>query len=593
MTMLKRRRFLQLSALTAAATVAAACAKDEPTPVPAKEVVEAKPTDTPEVVEVKPTDTPVPAPAEKAKIIIGVGTTDVQTWNALKVEYEKINGAVEVDPQIRPSGEGYEEWVRAQFAAGEPELSLFASAHLQDLGREGKLLNFYPYLQSENPYMGKKWLDGFVPGFRGSLVDPVTKTKYRIDLESVQTCFFCNKEIFAEAGIDYETIPAQPSLETFLGWCEEIKAAGYVPLAEEGTARQIWTGGGHPWIIRSWTDQYTRQFINTARAQKGDWCWRDDVDADWVYDPTDPSNDDSTKVSMNIVRLLKAMRDGEIRYDGPEQKDMWERVLRVYGPNEGNLPEGWLGSEDVYPLFLTQKAAMQLDNFGRMITAFSKDIGNLAEGAYGVKEGEEKPTPVPGADQAVVFTLGSFNFPSMDESPYTEANARANELPVNAFRVPKKGRKQNDIEMDFLMWMISPPGGRVWVENKLDPANGQGGVAGPLIIEGVELPGEWKERFSPEVQKGAVSVGNYDKVNSLGDFLARGGFKYDAAVRDWAALVQEFYSGAMSVDELCARNQKLTMETHWDGILDHLGITPEDLDHPEKQPPGYLGGTQM
>jgi ABC-type glycerol-3-phosphate transport system substrate-binding protein len=583
---LKRRDFLRLSALTAVGSFAVACQKPAaPTPVPT--VIQA------EVVEVKPTDTPAAAPAGKGRVVIGIGTTDVQTWEALKAAYEKLHPEITIDLQLRPGEEGYEEWVRAQFATGEPDVSLFASSHLQDLDREGKLLNFYPYLQGDNPYTGKKWMDSFLPAFRESLVDPVTKTKYRIDLESVQTCIFCNKRIFSEAGIDYDTIDAHPSMDTFLGWCEKIKAAGYIPLAEEGTARQIWTGGGHPWVIRSWTDQYTRQYINTSRAQQGDWCWRDGVDDTWTYDPKDPTNDDTSFVSLNIVRLLRALRDGDIRFDGPEQTDMWTRVYQLFGPDKGYLPEGWLGSEDVYPLFLTQKTAMQLDNFGRLITQFNKDIRNLAEGAYGVKEGEAKPTLVPGAQEAVVFSLGSFNFPSMDESPYVEARNRANELPVNAFRIPKKSRKQNDIEMDFLMWLISPAGAPVYVANKLDPDNSQGGIAGPLIIEGVELPSEWQEQFDPQRQKGAQSIGNYDKVNCLGDFLARGGFKFDPAIRDWAALVQELYRGGMTVEDFCARNQKLTMETHWQGILDQLGITAEDLDHPEKQPPGYLGGSQM
>jgi hypothetical protein len=346
-------------------------------------------------------------------------------------------------------------------------------------------------------------------------------------------------------------------------------------------------------VLRSWTDQYTRQYINIARAQPGDWCWRDGVDDTWQYDPSDPTNDDTTKVSMNIVRLLAAMRDGEIRFDGPEFTDMWTNIYQLFGPDNGYVPDGWLGTEDAYPLFLTQKASMQLAGFGGFVTAFEKDIANLAEGAYGVQEGEPTPTPVPGAEQAVAFEYGSFNFPSMDGSPFTEGNARANELPTSAFRVPKKGRAQNDLEMDFVMWLHSPEGASVYVANVLDPDNMQGGISGPLIIKDVPLPAEWEAKFNPKAQFGGQSVGNYDKVNCLGDFLARGGFKYQPAIRDWAALVQELYRGEMSVDEFCAAKQKLTMETHWEGILEHLGITAEDLDHPEKQPPGYLGGTQM
>ena len=34
--------------------------------------------------------------------------------------------------------------------------------------------------------------------------------------------------------------------------------------------------------------------------------------------------------------------------------------------------------------------------------------------------------------------------------------------------------------------------------------------------------------------------------------------------------------------------QKL-LEDNWDGLLKYLNMTPEDLDHPEKRPPKWVG----
>ncbi|MEZ4619672.1 MAG: hypothetical protein R2867_29775 [Caldilineaceae bacterium] len=42
---------------------------------------------------------------------------------------------------------------------------------------------------------------------------------------------------------------------------------------------------------------------------------------------------------------------------------------------------GWIGTQDAYPLFLTQKAAIRLDG-AWLLANFEKNIRSLAEGSY-------------------------------------------------------------------------------------------------------------------------------------------------------------------------------------------------------------------
>ena len=46
-----------------------------------------------------------------------------------------------------------------------------------------------------------------------------------------------------------------------------------------------------------------------------------------------------------------------------------------------------------------------------------------------------------------------------------------------------------------MMYLTSPEGYGVYLENKLDPNNPQGGINGPPIVQNVELPAEYAERI--------------------------------------------------------------------------------------------------
>jgi ABC-type glycerol-3-phosphate transport system substrate-binding protein len=594
----KRNLMLVLSLLAMFSMVLAACAPKAteevpppPTAAPEEEPTEAlpptaEPEEEDEVVEIEPTDTPAPEAEElEGTIVISISSNDTRTYQALADAYMELHPKVEVLVELKAPGVGGEEdaylqWVRAQFAAGTPRVSILESVHLRDLIQEGVILNLGPYLAEVNPYSGNVWEDDFQEWGLNFVRDESTGEMWYLPYMSVQTFWVYNKRIFEEAGIT--EVPEQPTWDQFVEWCGMIKAAGYIPIAMEGTTQQIWGGGRMPWLLRSAMDQYHRDDINLVRCQEGDWCFREGIDDVWAYDPTDPHNDDGDQVSINVVRHLQALRDGEIRFDTPEMVDMLEQLARVFRTENGFVPEGWAGLADAYPLFLTQKAAMRQFH-GGFFTSFPKDIARLAEGAYyTAPEGEEEPTPSAEELAATEFEYGVFAFPTIN-TPLVQGNARANELTQGYLTIPKKDRAQNDLEVDFLMFWASPVGMSIYLENKLDPDNLQGGIAGPPIIKGVELPPD------VDVFGNTTFIGSYEKPGAPGDKVARGFYFYEPTKREWAIMMQQFFAGDITAEEFAGRYQQL-LEDNWDGLLEYLNMTEADVDNPDKQPPGWVAG---
>ena len=52
-------------------------------------------------------------------------------------------------------------------------------------------------------------------------------------------------------------------------------------------------------------------------------------------------------------------------------------------------------------------------------------------------------------------------------------------------------------------------------------------------------------------------------------------------------MVQEFFAGTRTAEEFAADYQKL-LEDSFDDLLVFLNLTEEDLESPEKRPPGYI-----
>ena len=538
----------------------------------ATDAEEAAPADD-EVVEIEEADEE--AMELSGEIVISIASNDVQTYQAIADAYMEMHPDVDVLVELKPPGvDAYLQWIRSQFTSEVPRVSLIESPHLREFAQEGRLVDWGPYLNKVNPYTGEKWEDSFEEWGLNLVRDPNTGQMFTMPYQSVQTFWIYNKDHFEQAGI--ADVPPRPTWDQFVEWNEKLRDAGIIPIAIEGTTEQIWGGGRMPWLMRSAMDQYHRDDLQIIQCQEGDWCFREGIDDVWTYDPTDVRNDDPDRVSVNIARHLAALRDGEINFNNECTVEMMTQVGRVFKTANGFVPEGWTGMTDAYPLFLTQRAAMRMVH-GGIYTSLPKDIRSLAQGEYG---GQAEVTEEDSA-AAVEFEYGRFAFPTI-EGPCVQGTARANELTSGYLALPLKDRAQNDLEVDFVMFWTSPQGMRIFLENKLDTENLQGGIAGPPLIKNVTLPGKWEDIFAQ-----SVFIGNYEKPGAPGDAVARGFFKYEETKREWSIMVQEFFEGKMTAEEFADRYQTL-LEDNFDGMLEFLNLTHEDLDNPEKRPPGWV-----
>jgi raffinose/stachyose/melibiose transport system substrate-binding protein len=573
-TRLDRRRFLGTSA---AAIPALLHLLDRAEPVAAQD-----PTATPEddLVPIA-TSAPDTGPVElSGTIVIAVQSNDARTYQALADAYSALHPNVEVRVEIKPA-EGYQEFLRAQFAAGIPEASIVNGNVVADLIEAQKFLDMSAYLDLTNPYTGQPWRESMDETAVQNMRRIATGEIFTLNLETVQVLWFYNQTAFERAGILAEaqalaqTPTNQPTWDQFMGWCDKLREAGYIPVAIEGDYRSFWELR-FGWMARMYLDQYTRDEAELVRARPGDWNFREGIDDVWVYDPTDPHNDDATRITFNGVRRMIALRDHVQSVNGPVFEALYTNFKQF---SDRAAPPDWLGTTDAYPLFLTQEAAIRLD-VAALLGNFERDIRSLAEGRYiasgGTAEGQPTPTPLPGR-ALETFLIGSFNNPTM-EGPEVDALARTIEVNIGFLSVPKKDQLQNDLEMDFLMWLTSPDGFGLYLENRLDPGNaGSAGISGPPIVKDVELPADLAARFAQ-----LKLIGNTEKPNA-GSYRARGVADYQPSVREWVDLTQQFFAGDIGLRDYLDKYQA-SVDRHFDGILAHLQLTHEDLADPSKKP---------
>ncbi|MGB3327480.1 MAG: ABC transporter substrate-binding protein [Thermomicrobiales bacterium] len=512
-------------------------------------------------------------------ITIALQSNDEQTYKALADAYVAKNPDVDVRLELKPT-DGYQEFLRAQFAGGTPEISIVNGNVVADLIQARKFVDMSAYLDRENPYTGTPWRDSMDEVSVQNMANAVTGEMYTLNLETVQVLWFYNKTAFEKAGIlaEAEELAAsetnQPTWTQFLDWCDKLTAAGYIPVAMEGDYTSFWESR-FGWMARMYLDQYTRHEAELVRAQPGDWNFREGVDDAWTYDASDPHNDDANRITFNTQRKMIALRDGGQSVSGPEFSALYENFKQF---SDRAAPPGWLGTADAYPLFLTSKAAIRLD-VAALLGNFERDLKNLAEGKYissAGGSGDTPATPLPG--QAVeAFEIGSFNNPSM-EGDLVNAPARTIEVNIGFLSVPKKDQAQNDLEMDFLMYLTSPEGFGVYLKNRLDPNNaGSSGIAGPPIVKDVSLPADLAGKFAQ-----LKLIGNTEK-DTAGGYRARGISDYQPSVREWVDLAQQYFAGDLDLQGFLDGYQA-SVDRLFPEILTHLQLTDEDLANPEKKP---------
>ena len=498
-------------------------------------------------------------------ININLSGNNQDVWQRHGPRLRSNSSQCEGGSRYQAANANYADYISSGFAAGTPSFDLVYANQNASLLNAGKFIDFAPYLNQPDPYIGgKPWKDAI--DLRAMLASNGSSTKINVlNLETVQVLWFYNKAIFQKAGI------ANPptTWNELLADCAKIKAAGYIPLALSGNYDSLWAGNGG-WLFRMYADQYTRSNVLDQRSQPGDYTYDKTIDPLWKYNPADPYNDDNTKVTLNPLRRLIAIQKSFSDTPAQAQMDRWRDDSLPIQAVDQNLhdllsqytPPGWYGitQNTAYALFLQQKAGILLDG-GWRLSSFEKDVQNVK--VNGGKKGLQ------------AFSLGTFNNPSMT-GQYVQAPARTIEVAIDFYGVPKKSFKQNKLNIDFLQWFTSPTAYGKFMQYSVNSPDGS--LTGPPIIKNVQLPPSLAARYA------AIKfVGNTEKQGTSG-VGARGFDDYQPSVRSWVNLMQQYLSNKITTMQFATAEQQ-NVQSNFENVIKFQKLADSDLLTPAKQPP--------
>ena len=137
-----------------------------------------------EVVEIEETEEE--AMEMSGEIVVSIASNDVQTYQAIADAYMALHPDVTVLVELKAPGvDAYLQWIRTQFTSEVPRVSIIESPHLREFAQEGRLIDWGPYLNKENPYTGEKWEESFEVWGLNLVRDPNTGQMFTMPYMSV------------------------------------------------------------------------------------------------------------------------------------------------------------------------------------------------------------------------------------------------------------------------------------------------------------------------------------------------------------------------------------------------------------------------
>lgn len=450
-----------------------------------------------------------------ARTVIRMAVADLNyrdAFEAVAQEYMKIHPDVDVRIQIISVG-GYATWIRTALAGGmETAPDIYNFNFGSGFYESGKAINLQPYLDSENPYTGRRWRDSFEPQYLRMLAEGGDYPQ--IPLNYIEIGIFYNQEIFDRLGLD---VPE--TWEEYMEVCQAIKDAGIIPVAMPGDKEGYW-GGVVGWVVRLFTDAWFYDLVPEIMAQPGDFLFDPEVDADFEVNFDDPFND--LLVNLSPERRIQAILDGRLAFDGPRMREVYT-YLRKFA---NYWQRGFHGADPmgVYNLFLSQRAAMMF-NASQAVLVLERDIGRLRP--------DEQ------------FEWGAFHPPPVTSSDIVRTRFRGVGAPLPVYGIIRKTREQNDRAADFLMFLTSPEMGRLILDvcTKVEEP-----IVGPFAMVDVPLDEEMDAKFRPFLGHGREKL----EIRGLED--------EQESVWRWSTLAQDYMADRLTLDQFLESYQRLMVQ---------------------------------
>jgi len=486
------------------------------------------------------------------------GAGAAQGWEALIAAYNAVQPNVKINLELKPS-EGYGEWLQKELSSGDVRADIVSGGPQQ---ANGEWLDFFEYTNKLNPYTGAPWSQS-IDMTQQKFISPNGALEI-IATDGIKTLLIYNVDKFAELGLNPPN-----TWDELVDVCEKIQAANYIPIAIGGDENQF-TFGVMSWLLIIYGDQYTRDRIQYNRAQPGDYCYDEDIDGIWAYDPTDPYNDFPYNVTQNTLRVFDNYVNNPLcSQNTAETRRMVENLAKVFPKY---VPEGFYGIDDTsaYALFLQQKALMY---FGATwtIPSLYNDLENIDAMVARMQENNIEID----ASTLSKFEFSTVAYPSMTDD-LAQAPVRGFEGAAPNFAVVRKDKEHNDMVMDFAMFYTTGANFSTFLQGMVD---GGGTPSGIIIIKDAVMPEPYGEIM------GGIKYGD-GSVNDYSTILFRGGNNMGAIpeyAREVYNYTKDYFDGKITNDEWGNKHQQNVVD-NYQKLLEIFKLNPKDLKTPEKQP---------
>lgn len=486
-----------------------------------------------------------PAQTLSGRVVIGTSANpDDPVKEALTRAYQERQPDVEIawDTAERPPDE-YTSWLGTQLAADDIAVDIVSGNYASTYRG---YVNLEAYRGTTNPYTEQIW-DADLNWNLIRALDPAGN-RIMLPTRAVHINWFYNQDLFDQAGV-----AATPTTWTeFTDVCTQLNEAGITPIA----INYVWQLP--QWFAEVYFDQYHVDWVETVRAQEGDWNYDPEFDGAFEFDPAEPFI--HNLYTYSAQRFMKGIQDGTLRFDTPAVAEIVTNLKAIF-PEFAT--EDMYVTTDTYPKFLQQQVAILPDgswNLGQL----TADMAELSPERLAELEIE--------ADAVRTFNWGTFENPAMEGELVQCAPKSVESASGEYISVIEKDQAQTDLSVDFAMFWLSAAGYQPY----LDAQWQQPGFspAGPLQVTGVQVPPEEDALFA-DLQELGNAEANYN-----GFWTAGGGAQHTENLHN---LLAEALNGNITPEEYATQLQAYH-EENFDSYLELAGLTQEDVDDPARQP---------
>ena len=479
------------------------------------------------------------------KVVIGINSNpEDSVKQALSDAYKAQQPGVElVWETAERKADEYVSWLGTQLASDPIELDVVAGNYVATFRG---YVNMDQYRGTTNPYTSQMWDADLNWDFFRAV--NATGSRIMLPTRSVHINWFYNKDLFTKAGVE-----APPTTwDEFIAVSEKLDAAGITPVG----INFIWQLP--QWFSEIYFDQYHIKWVETVRAQDGDWNYDPDLDGSFTFDPTDPFI--HNKYTYSPQRFYKAVQDGTLRFDTPEIIEIITNFKKMF-PKYAT--DDFFVTSDTYTKFLQQKVAILADG--------SWSLGQLTADLASLSPERLKELEID-ADTVATFEWGTFENPGM-EGDLVQCPPRSVESATGEYiSVIEKDQEQTNLTMDFVMFWLSKVGYQPYLDAQWEVAGFSPG--GPLQVRGVTVPETETALFEnlKEMGNAEISYNNFWVSGAGGQHLD-----------NLHNLMADALSDKITPEEY-AKQLQAYHEKNFADYLELAELTQADIDDPARQP---------